>query len=88
MMKPVKLEVVASPGCHNCRAFEEFWQSVAAEWPNVTFSKHDITTPEGQRLASRHMILSSPGIILNGELVATGGFDREKFLAKLHALSD
>ncbi len=87
-MKPVRLQVVASPGCHNCRAFEEFWQSIAAAWPQVTWEKHDITTPQGQELASRYGVLASPGIILNDELFATGGFDREKCTKRLQELSN
>ena len=57
------------------------------DWPNVNYKKIDVTTPEGQRVAQQYMIFSSPGIILNGELWATGGFDKEKFLAKLKELS-
>ena len=86
-MKPIILEVLASPGCHNCKAFEAFWHSIEKEWPNVSFTHLDVTTPEGQAMAGKYMIFSSPGIILNNELFATGGFDKEKFVAKLKELS-
>lgn len=87
MAKPVTLELLVAPGCHICRSFEEFWKTVEHEWPNVTFKKVDVVTPEGQALAQKYMIFASPGIILNGELWATGGYDKEKFLAKLKELS-
>lgn len=83
----MNVEVLASPGCHNCRAFEEWWATVARDWPQVTVAKKDITTPEGQELAQKYMIMASPGVVINGELFSTGGVDKEKFLAKLHALS-
>ena len=86
-MKEVVLEVLASPGCHVCRMFEEFWHLIEKDWPKVTFRHFDITTPEGQEMAEKFMILASPGIVLNGELFATGGFDKEKFIAKLKELS-
>jgi len=58
------------------------------EWPHVTYKELDITTSEkGQELAQKHTVFASPGIILNGELFATGGFDKEKFVAKLKELS-
>ncbi|MBI3421200.1 MAG: thioredoxin family protein [Candidatus Sungbacteria bacterium] len=86
-MKPITLDVLASPGCHVCKLFEEFWHSIEKGWPNVTFRHIEVTTPEGQELAGKYMILASPGIIVNGQLWATGGFDREKFIAKLTELS-
>ena len=87
-MKPVSLETVPSPGCTHCAAFEEFWHSVEKDWPNVTYKNHDITTPDGQALAQKHMIFASPGIIINGELHATGGFNQETFLTALKKASE
>lgn len=86
-MKQIALDVLASPGCHVCKTFEEFWHSIEKEWPNVSFKKLDVTTPEGQEIAQKYMIFASPGIILNGELWATGGFDKTAFLEKIKALS-
>ena len=87
-MKQIILEELTAPGCHVCRAFEEFWRMIEKNWPNVTYKKTDVTTEEGQQLAQKYMIFASPGIILNGELWATGGFDKEKFVAKLKELSE
>lgn len=87
-MKPVTLEELSSPGCHICKSFEEFWHSIEKEWPNVTYKNISVVTPEGQALAGKHMIFASPGILLNGELFSTGGFDRNKFLQKLKEVSD
>ncbi len=86
-MKSVVLETVSSPGCTHCAAFEEFWHSVEKDWPNVTYKNYDITTPQGMGLAQKYMILASPGIIINGELHATGGFDQAKFLDALKVVS-
>ena len=83
----ITLEVLASPGCHICRVFEEFWHSIEKDWPNVSFHKFDITEDKGQEMAQKYMILASPGIVINGELWASGGFDKEKFIAKLKELS-
>lgn len=87
MAKPITLELLVAPGCHICRSFEEFWKTAAEDWPNVAFKKIDVVTPEGQALAQKHMIFASPGIIVNGELWATGGYDKGKFLQKIKDLS-
>ncbi len=86
-MKPVTLEVLSSPGCHNCAAFEAWWQPESKNWPDVRHQALSILTPEGQALASKLLIMASPGIVLNGELFSTGGVDKDKFLAKLKELS-
>lgn len=86
-MKAVLLQEISSPGCSICRLFEEFWRAIEKDWPNVKYQKIDVTTPEGQALVGKHMIFASPGIILNHELWASGGFNKEKFIAQLKKLS-
>lgn len=87
MPKPIELSVLTSPGCQICKAFKAFWETEKASWPNVNFREVDMTTEEGQALIQKFMIFASPGIIINSELFATGGFDRKKFLEKLKELS-
>ena len=86
-MKPVVLEELSAPGCAICKRFELYWHSIEKDWPNVTYKNVSVATPEGQELVSKFMIMSSPGIILNGELFAMGGYDENKFIEKLKELS-
>ena len=87
-MTSVQLDVVATPGCQICRAFEDFWHSIEKDWPNVIFRRLDLTTSnEAQAMVSKNMVFASPAIFFNGELWATGGFDRKKFIDKLKELS-
>ncbi|OGZ06846.1 MAG: hypothetical protein A3C93_01045 [Candidatus Lloydbacteria bacterium RIFCSPHIGHO2_02_FULL_54_17] len=86
-MRNIALDVLTSPGCTHCHEFLEHWKTVAANWPNVTLKEISLITPEGQELVQKHQIFASPGILLNGELFATGGVNKEKFTEKLKALS-
>lgn len=86
-MKEIVLEELSSPGCHNCAAFREFWENEKVNWPQVTFKEFSITDPEGQEMVSKYQIFASPGIVINGELFATGGIDKKAFLEKLTELS-
>ncbi len=86
-MKPVVLEELSSPGCHICKQFEEFWHTIEKDWPNATYRNLSVTTPEGQEMAGKYMIMASPGIVINGELWSTGGFHKEKFIQKLTEVS-
>ena len=86
-MKNITLEVLTAPGCTHCHEFLEFWKTIAGEWANVSMKELSIITPEGQEMVGKYQIFASPGIILNGEVFATGGFNKEKFVEKLKALS-
>ncbi len=86
-MKNVTLEVLTAPGCTHCHEFLTHWDSIKGQWPNVTMKEVSIITPEGQELVQKYQIFASPGIIINGELWATGGFSKDKFLEKITAVS-
>ena len=86
-MAEVILQELSSPGCHNCKAFEEYWHSIEKDFPNVRYQNVSILHPDGQALAIKHGIFASPGIVLNGELFSTGGVDKVKFLEKIRELS-
>ena len=86
-MKEVVVESLSSPGCHNCRVFEEFWHSVESEYPNVKYRNISILDSEGQKMVLKYSIFASPGIIINGELFSTGGVDKDKFIEKIKELS-
>jgi glutaredoxin len=86
-MNTIVLEELSSPGCHNCAAFKEFWESIKGDWANVEFKEISIIDPAGQELVQKHQIFASPGILLNGELFSTGGVDKDAFIAKLKELS-
>ena len=86
-MKNITLEVLTSPGCTHCHEFLEYWKTVAPAWTNVTLRELSLITPEGQEMVTKYQIFASPGIILNNELFATGGVNKEKFLEKLKELS-
>ena len=87
VLKSVELLELTAPGCQICKMFKTFWDSIKNEWSNVSFKEVDMTSEEGQALIQKHMIFASPGIILNGELFSTGGFDKNKFVEKLKELS-
>jgi glutaredoxin len=86
-MKQITLEVLTAPGCVHCHEFLEFWKTESATWPNVEMKELSLLTPEGQELVAKHQIFASPGILLNGEVFATGGVNKEKFKEKLQDLS-
>ncbi len=47
----------------------------------------DMLTEEGQNLIQKYGIMSSPGIIVNGELFSIGGLNKNKLIEKIKSLS-
>jgi len=86
-MSKIILEEIFVPGCHNCKELEIFWEGIKGDFPNIEFIKVDATSEHGQELVGKYMIMASPGIIINGELFVTGGFDKEKLVARLKEVS-
>jgi len=86
-MKTVILEELSSPGCHSCQVFEEFWHRVEDQFPNVQYKNISVVSDEGMEMASKYMVLTSPGIVINGELFSTGGVNQEKLVNKIKELS-
>ena len=87
-MKEIILEELSSPGCHDCKNFEEFWHSVENQFPNVQYKNISLVSPEGMEMVSKYMILASPGIVINGELFSTGGVNQKKLIDKIKELSE
>jgi len=82
----VLLQSISVPGCVECRKFDEWWLKNSASFPNVKYEKIVIgEDPRWQELVLQYQIMTSPGIVINGELFSTGGVNTEKLSKKLYA---
>ena len=81
-----KIQFLTMPDCHNCAAAKRIFSDIMPDFPNVEVKEIDIAKPEGQKLVQKYGIMSSPGIVINGELFSTGGVNKEKLIAKLKSL--
>ncbi|MEK9195328.1 MAG: hypothetical protein AAB975_03050 [Patescibacteria group bacterium] len=85
--KKISLISVSVPGCVECKRFEERWEQIKTEFPNVEYRNLSAISPEGQELVSKYSIMMSPGIIIEHELFGVGGIDMEKLKARIQELS-
>lgn len=85
--KKISLISVSVPGCVECKRFEEHWEQIKLEFPNVEYKNVSAISPEGQELVSKYSIMMSPGIIVNDELFGVGGIDMEKLKIRIKELS-
>ncbi len=82
----IKLQLLTTVGCSHCAAAKVVLEEIKPDFPNLEIEEVDMTTPEGQELLAKFMIMSSPGVIINDELFAQGGLDKEKLIEKLKSL--
>lgn len=86
-MAKVKITELTSPGCVHCaEAKKIFEEEIRSLFPDVEIEYVDMLTEEGQNLIQEHSIMSSPGILVNGELFSMGGLNKGKLIEKIREL--
>ena len=86
-MSKVIIQEVTSPGCSHCAAAKEILENeIKPQFPNVEVEYIDMLSKQGQKMIQDYGIMSSPGIIVNGELFSMGGLDRNKLIEKIKSL--
>lgn len=86
MNKKIKMTLVRREGCVHCAQTKEILKKIKPEYPELAITEVDMITPEGQELISKYGIMSSPGIIINGELFSMGGTTEKELRDKFAKL--
>ena len=88
MKKNITVQLVISPGCTHCAEVRRVLDELKPKYPAMQVEEIDATTEKGMELVVKHSIMASPGTILNGELFATGGINKDSFIKKLDSLEN
>lgn len=86
MKKEIKMTLVTREGCIHCAQTKELLKKMRPDYPELVVKEVGMTTTEGQKLISKHSIMSSPGIIINGALFAMGGTTEKELRDKFDTL--
>jgi len=87
-MNTIKIQELSTQGCSHCKEARKILeQEIKSQFPNVEMEFIDMLTEQGQQMVQEYGIMSSPGIIVNGELFSMGGLDKEKLIKKIKELS-
>jgi len=87
-MNKVKIQEVSTQGCVNCAAAKKLLkEEIQPNFPDVDIEYIDMLSDQGMKMVQQYGIMSSPGIIVNGELFSTGGLNKEKLIEKIKSLS-
>ncbi|MDP2677022.1 MAG: thioredoxin family protein [bacterium] len=86
MENKINMTLVTKEGCVHCAQTKELLKKIQPEYPDLVVEEIDMTTPQGQELISKYGIMSSPGVIINGELFSMGGTTEKELREKFAAL--
>ncbi len=78
----MKVDFLTMPGCSHCAFAREVLEKVKADYPDLAVIEHDMT--EEPELAGQYMLMSAPGIVIDGELAFSGGVDEAKLRERLN----
>ena len=80
----IKLELLSMPDCTHCAAAKEVIEKIKGDYPEMEVEIIDVT--EHPDVAQKYMLMSSPGIVINGKLEFTGGVRENALRARLDAV--
>ena len=80
----IKVDLLTMPGCGHCAAAKEILEKAKADFPEMEVEIIDVT--EHPEVAQKYMLMSAPGIAINGKLEFTGGISEEKLRKRLKEL--
>lgn len=80
------IQFVTSPGCTHCATARKVFEELKPKYPSMQIEEIDVTTEKGMELVAKYGIFASPGIIINNELFATGGLNKETFIKKIESV--
>ena len=87
-MNKIKIQEVTSPGCGHCAVAKKILEEeIKPQFPDVEIEYIDMISEQGQKMIQDYGIMTSPGIIVNGELFSIGGLDKNKLIEKIKSLS-
>ena len=87
-MNKVTIQELSTPGCSHCATAKKILEEeIKPQFPDVEIEYIDMLSEQGQKMVQDYSIMSSPGVIVNGELFSVGGLDKNKLIEKIQSLS-
>ncbi|MBI5180496.1 MAG: thioredoxin family protein [Nitrospirae bacterium] len=81
----IKVELLTMPGCGHCASAKETVKRIKGDFPDMVVEVIDIT--EHPEAAQMYMLMSAPGIIINGKLEFSGGVKEDALRKRLKEIA-
>ena len=87
-MSKIKIQELSTLGCSHCASAKKILEGeIKPNFPEVEIEYIDMVTEQGQKMIQQYGIMSSPGIIVNGELFSVGGLNKDKLVERIKSLN-
>lgn len=80
----IEVELLTMPGCVHCASAKTMLEKLQKEMPDLNVSIIDVS--EHPEVAQRYMLMSAPGIVINGKLEFSGGVKEEALRNRIKKL--
>jgi len=87
-MNKITIQEVSTSGCSCCANAKDVLEEIKNQFSDVEIEYIDMISERGQKMVPQYGIISSPGIVINGELFSTGELDKEKLITKIKSLQN
>lgn len=81
MTRIVKIEILTTPDCVHCAEAKRLIEKVKRDTPNLEVKTIDLT--EHPEVAQKYMLMTAPGIVIDGKLEFIGVPKEEELRKKL-----
>lgn len=75
------LKLLTTPGCPHCAGAKKIVEKIKPDFPDLKIRIVDIT--KHPKEAQKYMLMSAPGVVINGKLEFSGGVTEEQLRKKL-----
>ncbi len=79
----IKVQLINSVGCSHCGQVLKTLNDIKSDYPKMEIEEIMMTTERGMKFVLKYGIMTSPGVVINGELAFTGGASEPQLRAKL-----
>jgi len=83
----ITIQEISMEGCASCAKTKAILREIEKAFPDVDLEFIDMASEKGQKMVVDFGIMSSPGIVVNGELFSSGGLNKDDLIKKLKELS-
>ncbi|MDH3281540.1 MAG: thioredoxin family protein [Gammaproteobacteria bacterium] len=81
----MKIDLLTMPGCPHCAHAKEVLERISPDYADLEVTIHDLA--QEPELASRYMLMSAPGVVIDGELAFSGGLNEAELRQRLDTAS-
>ncbi len=81
MSETVKIQILTTPDCVHCADAKRLIDKVKTDMPDLEVDTIDVA--EHPEVAQKYMLMSAPGIVINGELEFMGVPSEEELRRKI-----